>query len=344
MPKNTKLSIVPTIKPPKEAFENKQLSLFQNFLANSDEEANQLSNTIELWDAIPKYHVSYRRQSALRQGGFLLTLEHNFVHRSKNYNVRIIPARIKIDGQDIEFYPGASEDIIEDILRKISCEQGVSFLDKNRSGVTFSVHMLKKELAARGHTRSYTEIHTSLLIMAGCRVELNNQESDGVYTSAILSSLLSVTRKRLEQDPYIRWYADFPSLVTEGIKSLSYRQFNYHVMMSHSTQLARWLHKRLSHNFTQASRIKSYGIKLSTIERDSGLLTDKRRAQRLKRVRDMLDELIDHKVLDRCSESEKRGARNSIVDVTFELHPHPDFCKEVVIANARAKTNLHRIK
>ena len=114
-----------------------------------------MSTTIELRDAVPKYPVSYRRQSDLRQGGVLPTFKHTFVHCQQHCGVRIVPARIEQDDADVECYPGASEELLEDVLRKISCDQGMSFIDDNRSGVTFTIHRLKKELAARVYTRSY---------------------------------------------------------------------------------------------------------------------------------------------------------------------------------------------
>jgi hypothetical protein len=38
-----------------DAFAGVQLSLFQSFLCNTDEERDHLSNTVELWDSVPKY-------------------------------------------------------------------------------------------------------------------------------------------------------------------------------------------------------------------------------------------------------------------------------------------------
>jgi hypothetical protein len=41
--------------PAPSALRNPQLDLFQNFLCNTDFERDQLSNTIDLWDSIPRY-------------------------------------------------------------------------------------------------------------------------------------------------------------------------------------------------------------------------------------------------------------------------------------------------
>ena len=325
--------------PDDTCFSNTQLQLFQNFFATSDDE-RRYSNTVELWDATPKYHISRRRQAAMRQGVFLPTVEYQFMHRGRPFTVRIDPARVRVNGEFVEFYPAVSEELVEDALRKVAADQqlGLGYMDATRSGVRFTIHMLRKELAARGHTRSYSQIHESLMILSGCHVVITSKDSEEIVSSGILNSLAGVTRARLEQDPKASWYADFCPLVTHGIRTLSYRQFDYHKMMGHSTQLARWFYKRLCHVFTQASHINPYGpIKLSTIERDSGLLDDNRRSKIAKRVRDVLDELVKRSVLSRYTENIDRGARNSIVDIEYVLYPHTDFIKEVKAANARAK-------
>ena len=42
---------------PANAFENRQLSLFQGFLANTGDERDALSNAIDLWDRSPRYSI-----------------------------------------------------------------------------------------------------------------------------------------------------------------------------------------------------------------------------------------------------------------------------------------------
>ena len=55
-----------------DAFANQQLSLFQDFLVNTDDERDALSNAIDLWDSIPRYTVPRKKQDELRlAGGFL---------------------------------------------------------------------------------------------------------------------------------------------------------------------------------------------------------------------------------------------------------------------------------
>ncbi len=48
-------------------------------------------------------------------------------------------------------------------------------------------------------------------------------------------------------------FVRFNSLVSEGIKTGAFRQLDYEKAMSYSSVIARQLHKRMSHHFTQAS-------------------------------------------------------------------------------------------
>jgi hypothetical protein len=62
-----------------------QLSLFRTFLPAED--ADSYSNTIELYDAMPKYFSSKKRMAEERQGGiFLKSLKRRFRHRGAYYS------------------------------------------------------------------------------------------------------------------------------------------------------------------------------------------------------------------------------------------------------------------
>jgi hypothetical protein len=325
--------------PFKAAFTGDQLSLFQSFLCNNDDERDRLSNTIELWDSIPKYSVSQQAMNKMRtDDGFLPRLEKTFFYRDRMYTARISAAIIDVEeGGEKAFYPSANEELIEDALRKIAAKQYRGFFDQNtyRSGVVFSINMLRKELKSRGHTRSYQEIIRSLNILAGSHIEIKLSDDSGIAKTNYLPALAAVSRAKLASDPNAKWVAHFHPLVTESIDSLSYRQFNYHVMMSHSTQLARWLHKRLSHNYTHASVMTPYTTLLSTVRRDSGLLEYARTNDVVRKFEEALGDLQKNDVVLAFNKEERRGERNKIEDIKYTLTPSPFFVKDVKAANKR---------
>ncbi len=114
----------------------------------------------------------------------------------------------------------------------------------------------------------------SIEILSSAKIEISSLDGKALYKTSPLTSLIAVSKNDLKKDPSSRWYADFSVLVTEGIKKIKYRQYNYDLMMSHKGQLTRWLHKRLAHNYVQASLLHSYTITMETISRDSGLFSN----------------------------------------------------------------------
>ena len=106
-------------------------------------------------------------------------------------------------------------------------------------------------------------------------------------------------------------------------------------------QLSRYLFKRLSHNYTQASWDKPYQILLSTIIRDSALVNYSRTRDQERYVDIALDELIGEEeqkkpyVLMHYEKSVRRGPRNKIEDVLYTLIPSHEFTAQMKKANKR---------
>jgi hypothetical protein len=325
-----------------EAFKNSQLSLFQSFICNKEEERDQLSNTMDLWDSIPRYSVSRQTMNKLRQAGsFLDTLKIEFNYRGTSLKAIIHPARIENEnGEKLDYYPSATEELIEDALRKIATDQHSGYFEKSdyRSGVIFTLYALREELKKRGHTRSYQEIKQSLKILAHSTIELRKGDGDeeSFAVSAYFPVLVGVTRKNLEEDYKTKWLVQFHPLVTESIDQLTYRQYNYHQMMNYNTQLARWLHKQLSLKFTFAGIGNKFETRYSTIKRDSALLNGyKQERQAIWMLDAAFDELKTNGIILRIEKHEIRGARNKLEDVVYDLYATIDFIHSTKAANKR---------
>lgn len=338
-----------------KAFENTQLSLFQNFLVNTAEERSQHSNTFDLWDSIPRYSVSRQAMNKLRNAeGGLRLFKHEFNYRGKQFRVIIQPAKIEVpsaEGElvEMDFYPSANEELVEDALRKIATDQQQGFFDKDdyRSGVTFSLHALREELKHRGHTRSFQEIMLSLRILAKSNLEIVDISgaSEGIALSNYLPALAGVTREDLNADPKMRWVAQFHPLVTRSIDQVTYRQFNYHKMMSHDSQLARWLHRQIVLKFTFAAIGRTFEMRFSTIKRDSAMFTGYAEGSTrlaVKALDEAFAELTTH-VIMLLEKEVVRGDRGKILDVIYTLSPSHEFVKAVKAANKRVKLAEERL-
>lgn len=330
--------------PDRDSFASTQLNLFQRFLSNTAEEADRLSNTIDLWDAVPKYYVDRTEQNKLRHATeqTLPVLQREFEHGGKAFRVAIYPGRIETDHGFREYYPSVREELVEDALRKIAARQEQGFFAQTRSGCVFSLHGLRKELAARGHTMSYQQVHESLSILNAARVDLFGPDGKRMFRASILPQLSGVDRAHLDMEPKAKWWCDFYPLVTYAMGTLGYRQYDYERMMGHPSQLARWLHKRLAHNYLQASWQHPYHISFQTVQRDSGLLDsyDSGVARAVIKLEAACTELKADKVLHSYTVERRRGARGKVLDAVFELTPDPGFARHVKAANKRHSENL----
>src|SRR6266705_5574900 len=113
-----------------------QLMLFQTFIPEDDPD-DKYSNTIELYDAIPKYFSNARTMDAMRKDGiYLPTLERVFQHRHETYTVQIRPARVRgRTGAEKEYYPSPREELVEEALRKLACDKMNGVYLDNSTGV-----------------------------------------------------------------------------------------------------------------------------------------------------------------------------------------------------------------
>jgi hypothetical protein len=342
-PKETKdAHKIPKPAPPQ--FQNYQLSLFQNFLCNTDAERDNLSNLIDLWDNVPRYSVSRQAMTKSRiQGRFLEKHEAEFQYKGRTFVRTLTPARVEdLDGVDRDFYASATEELVEDALRKLAAEQQSGYFDKPsyRSGVVFTLYALREELKKRGHTRSYQQIILALNILSGSIIEITARDQVGekqfITRSAYLPHLSAVSKGRLHEDPKAKWVVQFHPLVTGSIDKVTYRQFNYDLMMSHSTQLARWLHKQLVLKYTFASLTAPFEIRYSTIKRDSGLLEQYARPRdAIGTLSQAFTELKGRGVLLGFERKDVTGLRKRLLDVAFTLTPSLDFIRDTKAGSRR---------
>jgi hypothetical protein len=333
--------------PPKpEDFGNRQMDLFRGLLFNTDAERDSLSNVFDLWDSIPRYVVSRQQQERWRKtGSFPLLHKIPFHYRGRELVATIQPATIEDkDGTIRSYYPSANEELIEDVLRKIAADQNNGYFDpkERRSGVVFTLHMVRKELAKRGHTRNYIEINLSLEIMARSVIitsMTDGKEGEFTSNSLYLNNLFRVSKSRLAEDPEAKWFADFHPFASRALDELTYRQFNYMRFMGHKSQLARWLNKVLSLKYINASFMHPFEIRLSTIVRDSGLLSGYARLRdAITAVDSAFEELrlCNPPLLGSAPKKTlQTGVRGKIQDAIYTLFPSREFVTEVKAASKR---------
>ena len=324
-----------------------QMTLFQTFLGDGD----NYSNTIDLYDAIPKYSPS-RKLNALREHGkYLPILKRHFKHRNRitgemtTYHVTIEPARYEDhSGQEKEYYPTEREELVEEALRKIATDQRNGCYLSEQAGVQFSLKALRKELTARGHAMRHDSIVEALNICSKTLLTVTTADGQSVLTAPIFPQLLMSNRQDwLLHGKDARCYVQFNPLMTHSVNRITYRQFDYATLMSYRRQLARWFHKRLSHNFINADHLRTFDILATTIIRDSGLLNAKQFRDNLQAIDTVLNELKEKQTISDYQKAVRRdkGGRK-IEDVLYALYPHHTFIQGMKTANKRQQ-NINQL-
>lgn len=307
-----------------------QLELFQVALPS---ERNR-SNTVEFYDFVPKYVWGKVKRI---DDMFLKTVKRDFACRGGNFTVRIAPARVQDgDGNERDHFPGKLEELVEDALRKLATEGHGLFLD-NEAAVTFTLYELQQELKRTGHSYSIDQIKNAIMVCVGTTIHITDETGSTLFSDHLFETVGLQTREDWKgQGEKTKAFVRFNSLVTKSIREGTYRQFNYEIAMSYRTVVARQLHKRMSHHFTQASIHIPYSILLSTVIRDFGLTQYLQARDNLRDVCVSLDEMVEKEVLMKYT-VERITEKRKIVDAKLVLVPHPRFASEVMHANRKQK-------
>jgi hypothetical protein len=301
----------------------KQLT-FWDTLASS-----QYSHTIELYTAIPQYVWSRQRRE---NDKYLPILKRSFEHRGIAYTVEITPARvINHEGVEKEYYPGQREELVEETLRKLMCERQGGYIN-DKVAVHFSLYQLENELKRTGHTYNKNEIKEALDICN--KTSINVKSADGKFSLSFhpIEMIGVITPEEGAQERAgVIWNA----LVANSISTGTFRQINYEKIMSWRSVISRQLHKRLAHNYTQASILKKFEILLSTLIRDFGLTAYPRLSDNLREVEKALKEMQQQEVLSsfEITKIYDTKRRNKMIDAKLTLITGTRFNKEVIDAN-----------
>jgi hypothetical protein len=314
------------------------------------EEKKPYSQSIHLYDAVPKY--TWGNQKRI-QGKFLDPLEREFSYEGHMYRAIISPARIMgKDGIARDFFPSSREELVEDALRKLASEGAGIFLN-NEAGAYFTLYQLRKELLRIGHGYNIPDIKEAILICAQTNMQVFSEDRKSVVVSNMFETL-----GLREWDDWKKHgnksvaFVKFNHLVTQCIKDRTFRQINYDKCMSYKKTIARWLHKRISRHFIQADFTNSYTILFSTIIRDSGMKVYPQMRDNMRQIQDGLEEMKEKKVLREYHIEKILGGKRGrkLVDAKGVLYPHHNFVREMKLFNKNyrdlqsAKLNQEKIQ
>ncbi len=327
-----------TKQPPKDFVRSLQLNLFGQFITN---DKSEVSNTVEVWESIPKYFFTPKQVEKLRTPtGHADPYKWEYIYRGIPYIVKVQPALIEQEnGSYKAFFPGVTEEFVEEALKKILADQKYGIHDPENvlTWVRFSLSMIQRELTARGRSRSCNEVKHAITVMNKCNIAVFKDAKE-IWSGSILQDLVTVGRDEYLEDTDAHHIARLPLFISHSINRLDYRQFNYDRLMSCNEQLTRWIYKRLINRFKQASPINNYHFMYSELK-DSALLQQSTEGRNRQKVLSALNELKKCGVLLKYETGERKEGRK-IIDVKYAVFPTPDFAREQKAANKR-KTDSH---
>jgi hypothetical protein len=316
----------------KKQFEQfEQTKPIQLVLFELEPEDQDYSQTVELYDFIPKYNWGKAKRI---EGEFLRTIKREFECRGRRYHLTLMPARIE-DGKDgsKEYYPSQREELVEDALRKMMTERQSVLLD-GEAGIAFTLYQLQKELSEKGHTYSYDELKDAIRVLNGTDIILKD-ETETIESAFSPIESYGFAGEGKETKTFVR----FSPLVTHSIKTGNFRMINYDKAMSFKSVIARQLLKRMSHHYIQASLTNPYDILLTTVVRDFGLTLQKRIQYNLDEVENALEMMKEKNVIInfKIDKVYELKPRRKLIDAKISIQPHPHFIEDIVRANKNAK-------
>lgn len=322
----------------KKLTEFKQSRTEQLQLFELDPALSNYSHSIELYDSMPKYYFGGVERDKGRHVDALPVLQRDFVNRNKSYKLNISPAAVlDKNGKTIHYYPSQREELVEDVIKKIATKPNrATFFDKE-VGVKFTYYEVMQELKKIGHGYSLDEVKLAIDILNKSILETISKDGNEVSMSSTFFTFVGKETK--EMGGKERVVVVFHPLVTRSINFQTYRLLNYEKVMKLKMPLARWLYKRISHLFSQASINNPYRIKLSTIVRDSGMKSYKTISERRRQVEKALDELKKHKVIMSWG-LDLDKEKNKILEVVYSLLMSEEFVADAKKANKLTNLRL----
>jgi hypothetical protein len=316
-----------------------QLSLFE-ILTETDvltEDGNKqlqkgknYSQTIELYDFMPRFVFGHQADLRRNFNGLLPAMVRDFECRGIPFKLTLTPATlVQPNGESVAHYPGADEDILEVVLRKMYLEDNPRLYD-GQPGMTFTVNKIRKELKKQGRTRSHTQVIESLLILKGSQVSCQNLETK----TTVIFNPIDVLSFRTDDDSDTPCYLIFSNIVAEALDNLYFRRFNYKRVVGYKSNIARLLHRRISHHFTQSNPKLTYSVNFSTLLRDFGLEYSTL-AKAFIKLKEALEEMKDANVIQEfacegiCNSDDPR----KIDDYFLKITPTKAFSFEVKNSN-----------
>lgn len=329
----------------KPTFKDISLRLFQNRGTLSK---SRTSNTISFYDIMPKY-ARQGSQPYVTKDPTQTTRTYDFYFENNSYIIEVEAAKKRTEEGGTEYhFPSTKEEIIEDILRHLlAIDSKLSFFDDN-VGCQFTLYLIKQELRKYAKTRSSADIRDSLTILRKSQLAVYRAETyrnglgDPIFSGPFFADATVIdlkdwfNRSTLDADKDCKGRVKFHNMVTEGIKECNFRLIRYDICMQYKSDIARWLHKRISHRHIGADSRTPFKIKLSTVFSDGNWMWSHRMDRNKAKFNSAIKEMTKYGQLNRTQPvvyKKIKGGTSAATDYYCEIFLSDDFINHIIMAN-----------
>lgn len=339
----------------KELVQPEQLALFKNKVSDS------FSNTIELYDAFPKYvhgkYTTFREQDLppekhVIQRRFSLPVKDDEGRRFlQHFYLKLTPAviiRTKGDKTERVFaYPSYREMLVEDVIRKIAMDAGGNGkVTEGKVGCSFTIRQIRRILEKAGHSMKHGDVVEAINVLNKCSMEYGYIEDDGKTKvsgrSPLFPEVAFRTANEIIEDGDCQSYVSFHRLVNKSIVDMTFRNYDFETCIGYKTGISNYLHKRLSQRFVQASRETSYRLTLNEFAEGASISEETPTKEKNRILKEALEELkksgvvLDYEVTPVTDRNDKRRR----IDTIFMIKVTDNFISNTIKANVLSKTLL----
>ena len=299
------------------------------------------SNSLEIYDLAGKYVYDKHRKYLSTASAEETEISRVTSYNGADLNISVTAANIVRNHngkkQRVFVFPGAREDVLEEILRKLATERRAEPYEVTTGdnaglfvGIRFSLYEVFQELRRVGKAYSYAEIREALDIMSHSILTIKSMD-DSISFSAPFFPVMT----QAEHEGETHTFVCFHPLVTDVILSQKYRRYNYAKALEFRKHYTRLTYKRLCLRWIQASPGKPYTILLSTLI--SAMKTPAANlAQDKKLFKEVMEELVAADVLERFSMTPKKDGKK-VTDWLLTLYASNSFAKQMAANNKVAK-------
>jgi len=306
-------------------------------------EGDSRTHAFKLLDGVPAYDYSRRKPEPIPGEAEIRPKQRKFDYEKKLYTYTMYPVwvrdNLKNENEDAwrQEYPGEREEFVYEGLKRLASTRKLELLDGD-AGFRFSLSELRDLLAAVGHTYALPKIRQSIEKLRKAVFEIADPSRENVIIDTLLGAVAFNGRGEKQQ-----CYIKFSSIVTEAMKTISYRDVDWYIQMSLKDPVARQLYRRLCLYFTQASPSTAYTVLASSLLRNAGIAAVGAPARWAQTALVGTHELEEKGQILKVQKEAVKDEQGKVRDYKLKLYPGRDLFRFILLSNERDIEKLKAI-